>query len=215
MPTSMPRIVKPKLREAIIGAAAAELARAGYEGMTPALVAARAGTSTSNLYTYFADKEELFAATVPPELVREIKALFRRRIEALGSSIHPGTLPAPYQAAQGELVNFAIERRHELLFLLRHARATPYTSFSDELVSSLTKLAIGHAERVLATASFTASNRRTLQRLYRAFLASIASILEEETTRAALQDAVAQLASYHLAGLRAFFELAARSGHET
>jgi AcrR family transcriptional regulator len=204
------------MREAIITAAAAELARVGYEGMTPALVAARAGTSTSNLYTYFADKEELFAATVPPELVREIKALFRRRIEALGNSIHPGTLleSLPYQAAQGELVDFAIERRHELLFLLRHARATPYTSFSDELVSSLTKLAIGHAERVLATASFTASSRRTLQRLYRAFLASIASILDEETTRAALQDAVAQLASYHLAGLRALLESVSRAGGE-
>lgn len=204
----MSQLAQPDLREAIIRAAAAELARAGYEGMTPALVAARAGTSTRTLYTYFADKEALFAATVPPELVREIQALFRRRIDALGNSIHPGAPPAalPYQTAQGELVDLAVERRHELLFLLRHARATPYTSFSDELVSSLTELAIGHAERVFTTARFTASNRRTLQRLYRAFLASIASILEDETTPTALESAVAQLATYHLAGLRALFD---------
>jgi hypothetical protein len=50
--------------------------------------------------------------------------------------------------------------------------------------------------------------------LYRAFLASIASILDEETTRAALQDAVAQLASYHLAGLRAFFASVARASSD-
>jgi AcrR family transcriptional regulator len=212
----MPQIVKPELRDAIVGAAAAELARAGYEGMTLAIVAASAGTSTSNLYKYFASKEELFAATVPPELVREIQALFRRRIEALGNSIDPSALPGdhPYQTVSGELLELAIERRHELLFLLRHARATAYTSFSDELVGSLTKLAISYAERVFATANFTASNRRTLLRLYRAFLASIASILEEETTRRGLQEAVAQLATYHLAGLRAFFESVAIHGEE-
>jgi AcrR family transcriptional regulator len=184
--------------------------------MALATVAASTGTSTSNLYKYFASKEELFAATMPPELVREIKALFRRRIEALGNSIDPGALPAdhPYGAVSGELLELAIERRNELLFLLRHARATPYTSFSDELVGSLAKLAIGYAERVFPMANFTASHRRTVLRLYHAFLASIASILDEENTARALQDAVAQLTTYHLAGLRAYFESVARDSEE-
>jgi len=145
----MPQVPKPHVREAILRAAAAELAKSGYEGTTLAEVAASAGTSTGNLYKYFANKEELFAATVPPGLVREAHTLLRRRIEALGASRDVSTLGAdhPYHAASDELLELAIVRRHELLFLLRHARGTPYASFVDDLSTSLTRLALAYGER--------------------------------------------------------------------
>jgi AcrR family transcriptional regulator len=203
----MAQIAKPHVREAILRAAAAELARAGYHGMTLASVATSAGTSIGNLYKYFANKDDLFAATVPEELVRAIGVLFRRRVEALGGNLDPGALPAnhAYRAVSDELLELAIARRHELLFLLRHAHGTPYASFADDLARNLVKLAIGYAQRVHG-ARFGALQRRALLRVYRSFLVSIASILEEESTRSALQAAVTQLTTYHLAGLRAYFE---------
>jgi AcrR family transcriptional regulator len=207
----MAQIAKPHVREAILRAAALELARAGYDGMTLASVATSAGTSIGNLYKYFANKDDLFAATVPEELVRTIGALFGRRIEALGGNLDPSAVSDnhAYRAVSDELLELAIARRHELLFLLRHARGTAYASFADDLARSITKHALAWAERVHPVASFTALQRRALLRVYRSFLVSIASILEEESTRSALQAAVAQLTTYHLAGLRAYFESAA------
>jgi len=212
----MPQLQKAHVREAIVRAAAAALAEAGYEGATLAAVAAAAGTSIGNLYKYFANKEELFAATVPASLVGEAEALLRGRIEALGASREPGGLAAthPYHAASDELLEFATAHRHELLFLLRHAQGTEYESFFEDLAATLTKIALGYASRAYPDAVFSAASRRALTRIYRGFLSSIASILAEERSRPALHGAVVRLTTYHLAGLRAYF-VAAQLAKET
>lgn len=206
----MPQIQKAHVRGAILRAAAAELAEAGYEGATLAAVAARAGTSIGNLYKYFASKEELIAATVPPGLVQETEALLCRRIEALGAERDTSQIQAghPYLAASEALLELAVARRHELLFLLRHAQGTAYSSFAEDLAQSLTRLALAYGRRAYPEVVFSAAARRALARIYRVFLGSIASILAEERGPRALRAAVLRLTTYHLAGMRAFFEAA-------
>ncbi len=63
----------------------------------------------------------------------------------------------------------------------------------------------------------TAIRRRVLMRIYRSFLASIASIasiLAEEAKAPSLREATEHRAAYHLAGRRTFFaaRVAARGG---
>src|SRR5688572_21180446 len=175
----MPQQQKAHVRQAIVRAAAAALAEGGYEGATLAAVATEAGTSIGNLYKYFANKEQLFAATVPAALVSEAERLFRRRIDALGASRDPADLGPvhPYHAASDELLEFAATHRHELVFLLRHAQGTEYASFFEDLAAKLTKLALDYAGRAYPKAVFNAASRRALTRIYRGFLATIASIL--------------------------------------
>ena len=51
-------------RASILAAARVVFTREGYAGASMDVVAAEAGASKRTVYQYFADKEELFAATV-------------------------------------------------------------------------------------------------------------------------------------------------------
>jgi AcrR family transcriptional regulator len=204
---------KEAMRRAILDAAAEELAELGFERATLASIAARGGTSIGNLYRYFESKDQLFHATIPPDLVRELGALIQNRVEALGTERDArGLGPThPYELAAGELFQFVLPHRAKILFLLDRAEGTPYASFAEEFVQRLTKLAVAYAARTYPKAKLTAAKRRTLVRVYRAFLTTMAAILREESTERALREATAQFSTYHLAGLRAFFEAAERA----
>lgn len=196
---------------AILGAAAEELAEVGFDRTTLANVASRASTSIGNVYKYFSGKDELFEATVPASVASDLSRLLRARVEALGDAREVDALPDghPYRSTSAELFGFALAHRPVILFLLAHAERTRYAGFADEIAGELTKLAIGYVGRAYPGLALSASDRRSLGRLYRSFVVSLASCLREERSAPALERAVAQLSTYHLAGLGALFEAAA------
>ncbi len=202
----MPQVPKEEMRRAILDAE--ELAEVGFEKATLASIAARGGTSIGNLYKYFANKDQLFQAAIPPEIANELAALVRGRVEGLGGARDVRELgPShPWRVASDALLSFTIAHRARIVFLLGHAEGTPYASFSEELVQSLTQLAVEYFGRAYPEAKLTASQRRALVRVYRAFVASMTAMLREETSERALREASAHYGTYHLAGLKAFFE---------
>ncbi|MGN6111111.1 MAG: TetR/AcrR family transcriptional regulator [Kofleriaceae bacterium] len=199
------------MRRSILVAAAAELAEVGFEKATLSSIASRSGTSIGNLYKYFANKDQLFQAAIPPETSRTLDALLRARVEALhGERDRRALRPShPYEQASAELFTFALAHRTQIIFLLDRAQGTPYASFAEELVQSLTELATKYFARSYGGSKLSASRRRALVRVYRAFLASLCAILREEPTEQALREATDHFTTYHLAGLKAFFEEAA------
>lgn len=207
----MPQQKKEHVRNAIVAAARRRFGEQGVKGTPLATIAADAETSIGNLYKYFADKDELFAAVVPAELVRQLRTLLREQVEALGTERDVGELAAdhPYWQASARTRAFSSQHREELLFLLRHAAGTPYESFPDDVVADLVRLATAYARRTYPDVPLTAANHRALRRIYRAYVASIADVLAEEHSPRALAEATRKLATYHLAGLRAFFTAAA------
>jgi len=204
---------KEPMRRAIIDAAAREFADVGFDGAALTTIAARARTSIGNLYKYFSSKNELFSAAIPDQVVRDLGSLLRRRMQAVGRErdvrqLGPGH---PYHLASDELLRFALAHRQQILFLLRRAEGTPYASTVGKIVQRLTSLAVDYGRRAYRRAAMNAPRRRALVRVYRALVASIASILAEETSERALREATGHLTIYHLAGLRAFFEEAERA----
>lgn len=207
----MPQQKKEHVRNAIVAAARRRFAEHGVKGSPLADIAADAETSIGNLYKYFADKDELFAAAVPPALVEELRRLLREQVEALGTERDATALPPdhPYWRASARTREFSVQHRHELLFLLRHAAGTAYASFPDDVVADLVRLAVGYAKRTYPELGLTAAGHRALRRIYRAYVASLADILADEQSPRALAEATRSLTTYHLAGLRAFFTAAA------
>lgn len=203
----MPQQKKEHVRNAIVAAARRRFAEHGVQGSPLAAIAADAETSIGNLYKYFADKDELFGAAVPPALVGELRTLLREQVEALGTERDASALAAdhPYWRASARTRAFSSEHREELLFLLRHAAGTAYASFPDDVVADLVRLSTSYAKRTYPDFALTAANHRALRRIYRAYVASIADILADEPSPRALAEATRKLATYHLAGLRAFF----------
>ena len=210
----MPQRPKEAMRRAILDAAAEDFAELGFERATLASIASRGGTSIGNLYRYFEGKDQLFHAAIPPDIAREFGTLIQNRVESLGTERDARELGPthPYELAAGQLFQFVLAHRAKILFLLGRAEATPYAAFAEELVQRLTKLAVAYAVRTYPEAKMTAARRRALVRVYRAYLATMAAILREEPTERALREATAQFSTYHLAGLRAFFDAAERAG---
>lgn len=203
----MPQQKKEHVRQAILTAARRRFAEHGAKGSPLADIAADADTSIGNLYKYFADKDALFSAAVPPELVAELRVLLREQVEALGTERDVSALAAdhPYWRAAARTRAFSIDHRWELLFLLRNAAGTAYASFPEDVAADLTRLSTRYAREAYPEVPLSAANQRALRRIYRAYVASIADILAEEQSPRALGEATRTLGTYHLAGLRAFF----------
>lgn len=191
-------------------ATARELAVHGLDGATLATVAQRAGTSIGNLYKYFQNKDELIDATLPASLLTTLSKLVRAQVRSLEGRDLTQLGPAhPYRQHAADLLQFSLERRDQVLFLLTRAEGTRFGAFRHQLEKDLVSLALSWAR--LAHPGFRAgpATRRTLARIYRGFLNALADILALETSETAARAAVAEFVSYHLAGLRAFFAAAA------
>lgn len=202
---------KPEVRDAILRAAAEAFADGGFERAALGEIVARAGTSIGNLYKYFANKDELFAAFLPRGFTTELTQRIRAQVEALRSEPDVFALrdDHPYRRASEDLLSFTLAHREQVVFLLLRARGTKHERFAADVVRQLVELALEHARATYPTFTVTPANRRALTRIYAAFVSLLGEILTEERTEHGVRDAVALHATYHLSGLKALF-LAAR-----
>ena len=203
----MAQRLKAEVREAILRAAGEAFAEGGFERAVLGDIVARAGTSIGNLYKYFADKDELFAAFIPREFTSELTRRIRARVEALRTEADAFSLDAehPYRRASEDLLRFTIANRERVVFLLLHAGGTRHERFVGEVTRLLVDLALRHARATYPGFEPTPVVRRGLTRIYEAFVATLGTILADERSEHAVRDAVALQTSYHLAGLRALF----------
>lgn len=203
----MAQRIKERVKTAIVTAALQEFAKVGVAGATVPVIAASAGTSVGNVYKYFANKAALFEAAIPPAFVDELRDLLRVRVEALGVEVDVRDLALshPYRIATEELLRFALEHRPKILFLLRRAEGTEHEGFAEAIARDLSRLAQSYGVRAYPELRMDSSNQRVLDRIYRAFLEQIASVLAEEETEQGIHAAIDSLTVYHLAGLRSFF----------
>lgn len=134
----MAQTLKPELRAAILDAARDRFAAAGYRDAKMSDIAAAAGVSTGNLYRYFADRETLFAAAVPPELAERLLALVAQRVGSLAAT--PALAdPDPAAREDGErFLAFLLSHRRETIVLLDGAAGSPFEAVRARFVDRLT-----------------------------------------------------------------------------
>lgn len=198
---------KPEVRGAIRKAAAEAFADGGFERAALGDIVERAGTSIGNLYKYFANKDELFEDFMPRGFAMELTNRVRTQVEALRSEPDVFALDDthPYRRASQDLLAFTIAHRERVVFLLLRAQGTKHERFAAEVVRLLVELAIEHARATYPTFAVTPAIKRTLTRIYRAFVATLGTILAEERAEHAVREAIALQTTYHLSGLKALF----------
>lgn len=196
---------KPEVRDALLRAAAEAFAEAGFEGASLGDVVARAGSSIGNFYKYFANKDELFAEFLPAGFPAEVSRRIRTQVESLRDEPDVFALDAdhPYRQASEELLAFTVAHRERMIFLLLRATGTPHERFANDVVKLLVELALEHTRARHPGFVVTAASRRSLVRIYRAFVATLGAILAEERAESSLRAAVSRHATYHLTGLGA------------
>jgi AcrR family transcriptional regulator len=205
---------KPEVRAAILKAAGEVFAEGGFQRAALGDIVRRAGTSIGNLYKYFANKDELFTEFIPRWFNAELTARIRGRVEALRSETNAFALSSnhPYRRASEDLLSFTIAHRDRVVFLLLRAQGTKHERFASEVVRLLVELAIEHARTTYPSFTVTPASKRALTRLYKAFLATLGSILTEERSEHALREAAQMHATYHLSGLKALFVSTSQGG---
>jgi AcrR family transcriptional regulator len=193
------QVQKPELRERMIAAALEVFAESGYERATMAKIAERAGGGAASLYRYFSAKDELFAAAIPAEIVREFRQLVARRVRALGSA----QLGDPDHTAEA-MLRFWVRHRLAVVVLLDRAAGTPYASFGRSFVAALVRLTVAQLRAANPGLRLDAAERFTLQQIFENTRAILAAILARHANEAAMRRAIAAFWSYQVAGLHGF-----------
>ena len=203
----MAQYLKDEVQQSIARAALEVFASRGFAGATMAEIARVAGVSTGNVYRYYEGKEALFHALVPPAFAETVKALLRRRSEALAGVEDYRTLPpdAEYTLLSAETLDFAVENRLRLVILLARAEGTRYEGFAEDLVRELAELALAHYRGLRPGLRVSRAMRFGLTEIYRNFVGTLAAILERFDDGGQIREAMESVSRYHRVGLGSFF----------
>lgn len=201
----MVQVQKSRVREAILVAARAEFAESGFHGASVARIAARAGVSTGNVYTYFDDKGTLLAKAVPRSFVRELRSRLVARVSSFPAASELEALPATHEFHRNAaaLVAFLAVHRHECVFVLERAEGSVYARERRAIERYLIRSAEAVLTRCWRPEADRAALRETLSDVYGNLVAATARILRRHSASAAIQAAITSYAAYHLAGLAA------------
>ncbi|WP_237223268.1 TetR/AcrR family transcriptional regulator [Spirochaeta thermophila] len=166
---------KDDVRMRILRAAQEEFMEHGFSGASMRRIARLAGTSTSNLYTYFPSKEALFEALVG-DLYASLLDLFRHHHE---EGWH-GPAWAEGEKLEGfrSFFDFIVDQRIPLVLLCKKSEGSPFAGTLPRFVQAM-------AGNILHHLAEDGTLDRTLHEplawaLSRAFWEGLLSLLETE-----------------------------------
>jgi AcrR family transcriptional regulator len=197
----MPQILKEDTRSAILLAARAVFAEKAFRDASMQDVARLAGVSAGNLYRYYPDKQSLYDAAFPPDLLDELSAALDRKIAGWqGVPLSAVTDPRGSEMRfRNELIDILAENRLYWIVLLRNGTGDALTA---RLVSFFERW---HAS-VRPGSALDGRCRMMVTAVYRNLICLIASVLgdceDPLDVRRALEDCI----DYHMAGLSAMME---------
>jgi AcrR family transcriptional regulator len=196
----MPQVLKPELRERILGAALEVFAAHGYAGATMGAIAQRAGLGTASLYRYYPGKAELFAAAMPEELVERFESLLTRRVRALATSFDVTN------ASGEEILRFWIEHRLSVVILLDRAEGTSYAHFGEQFVTTLVRMTLEQIQATNPGVELDQPAHFVVRRIFENTRYMLASILEKHQNEHEIRQAIEMFWAYQIAGLRGLSE---------
>lgn len=133
------QLIKEEIKQRIIAAARIEFLQHGYEKASIRTITARAGTSKSNIYNYFRDKDNLFCSVVEPVLLKIGRGLELSENFYVSSGFHPYT-----EAVQEDVLlvitDFILENLDDVKLLLFHAKGSSLENYKNELTDTFTAM---------------------------------------------------------------------------
>jgi AcrR family transcriptional regulator len=134
------QVLKEEIRKRIVTAALEVFLEKGYEKASMRHIAQRVGTSVSNIYHYFTNKEELFRAIAEP---------IASRAKRLLSEIITHETQSNAELVDEEYVTRMIgetikAKRREFLVLMDKSGGTSYENVRSEIISAVETHIIQH-----------------------------------------------------------------------
>jgi AcrR family transcriptional regulator len=179
------QIPKEKIRQNILDAAKDEFLKNGFEKASIRRISANAGTSKSNIYNYFKDKNTLFFALVEPTLnviekgLKEIQKGNRKRRESY-------TI-ASQKKVMCTIVNFLYLNSDDFKLLLFCSAGSSLSGFKNEMIEQLSKI-------LMDWVRITAPEKEISE----LFVRSVAGFYIGAMERILLEEKTAEQAAIHL-----------------
>jgi AcrR family transcriptional regulator len=178
--------------------------RQGFRRATMAGIAKTAGVSTGNVYLYFQNKEVLFARAIPASFVKQFRDLVCEKAQAgVGAhDLHRLQADAPYFLLSEQLLTFCVQHRRQIIIVLSKSEDTPYANVADEMVRTLSKIALTHLLALRPQAQVTAIMRFNLSQIYRNAIAAVVNILNHFESPLMIRRALQEYTRFHVSGLK-------------
>ncbi|MFG1626395.1 TetR/AcrR family transcriptional regulator [Kribbella sp. NPDC049227] len=192
----MPQVLKDDVRSRIRAAALRAFAVHGYAGATMAGVAAEAGMAPANLYRYYRNKQELYDAVVPDEVVDTLEQVVGRRVEDFASLVkRDGTTTD----VADEMMRFWLQYRLESVVILSGAAGTRHA----DVVARINSLSVEALVNALPAGTVAAGDVDLFESIWTNTSRTIARILLHNETEADLRATITSFWRYQIAGLTA------------
>ena len=189
------QVLKPEIREKILTVTERLFYENGFSGTPTRRIAENVGISVSNLYKYFANKEEIFSAIVDPFYHRtkgDMTALFHEKHAEMDTRI--------MDIVTQQLISLMMTNRRKFVILMGRSEGTRYANVKDEIITMLATHISESINRAILRNDFI------LRVFARNFFEGILNIAENSTGDVTfVTDNVSALVRYHMAGIAEFY----------
>ncbi len=128
---------KNEIKQRIMDVAREEFLEKGFEKASIRAITAKAGTSKSNIYNYFHDKDHLFCSILEPTVVKIHQGLESARIFNVPKEADAYTKETQ-KFVMGVVTQFVTENLTDVKLLFFQARGSSLESFRDKVVDAFT-----------------------------------------------------------------------------
>lgn len=141
------RILKDDKYNAILCAARQEFICKGFKDTSMRVVAKKANVGLSNIYNYFANKDELFLAVVKPAKDSFFAFVSDKHTEEYIDFSFMSTLRYQEETVE-DYIRLLEKYKEELRLLLYHSEGSSLNNFRDDLTEFLTQVSFNHMDLV-------------------------------------------------------------------
>ena len=187
--SDVPQVLKADVRRRIVAAGEDVFFERGFDGATMTDIARRADVGAASIYRYFPDKEALFEAVVPDELIAEHDRLLDERIAALVE-------PVDASPTAGALLDFWVAHHRAVAMLLDNSGSTSRSAYAPAFVARLSDHVVATLDRPPTT-----DGRAVLDLVFDNTRRALSTILRATGDDARLRVLIAGFWSYQLPGL--------------
>ena len=198
------QVKKPLVQQRIMDVAREEFLLCGFHGATMRSIAKESSASLGNLYTYFADKDDLFLA-----LVQTTVDTLDRSLEA-ASLLEPSPdFPLPplswLEDNPAPLIHFIEEHLENLKLVFLLAEGSSLTQYPEELAQRATDIFLQHLDTWESTTNSPApTSGFFLHALATFFVTSLVEMLKHELDLDSIEGFVKDTVAFVNAGFRNF-----------
>ncbi len=202
----MAQFLKDEVRTKILRSAEQLFVSVGFKKATMAGIAKEAGMAVGNIYKYYPNKDELFAAILTDEFVEKFQKFTLDRVSVLNDPSKETEIITLEEDAAAKLLQFWIANRHKTIILLSKSEGSKYEDFFQEYVQLMIDFSMSLIHHQRPELDINGMFKFVFRNRVEETVRDAILILEEYSAEKDIYDAFAVSWIYHNAGVQALIK---------